>query len=73
MSDITAPDGTEGSDNSGSDRAAVFLVVVDNSPEMGVALRWASLRARRTGGRVGLVRVRRGADFQHGAAVGNLM
>ncbi|MEK9899883.1 MAG: universal stress protein [Rhodospirillaceae bacterium] len=73
MSDITAPDGTEGSDNSGSDRAAVFLVVVDNSPEMGVALRWASLRARRTGGRVGLVRVIRGADFQHWAAVGNLM
>jgi len=73
MSDITAPDGTEGSDHSGSDRAAVFLVVVDNSPEMGVALRWASLRARRTGGRVGLVRVIRGADFQHWAAVGNLL
>lgn len=73
MSDITATIGTEGSDNSSSDRAAVFLVVVDNSPEMGVALRWASLRACRTGGRVGLVRVIRGADFQHWAAVGNLM
>ena len=30
------------------ERAAVFLVVVDNSPEMHVALRWASLRARRS-------------------------
>ena len=56
-----------------AERPAVFLVVVDNSPEMGVALRWASLRARRTGGRVGLVRVIRPADFQHWAAVGNLM
>ena len=55
------------------DRPAIFLVVVDNSPEMGVALRWASLRARRTGGKVGLVRVIRKADFQHWAAVGNLM
>lgn len=55
------------------ERPAVFLVVVDNTPEMGVALRWASRRARRTGGRVGLVRVIRPADFQHWAAVGNLM
>ncbi|MBO6782035.1 MAG: universal stress protein [Alphaproteobacteria bacterium] len=54
-------------------RPAVFLVVVDNSPEMHVALRWASLRARRTGGRVGLMRAIRPADFQHWAAVGNLM
>ena len=51
----------------------VFLVVVDNSPEMKVALRWACLRARRTGGRVGLLRVIDKADFQHWAAVGNLM
>ncbi|MGB0571897.1 MAG: universal stress protein [Alphaproteobacteria bacterium] len=61
------------SDKPTGDRAAVFLVVVDNSPEMRVALRWASLRARRTGGRVGLVRVIRDSDFQHWAAVGNLM
>lgn len=51
----------------------VFLVVVDNSPEMKVALRWACLRARRTGGRVGLLRVIDKADFQHWAAVGDLM
>lgn len=51
----------------------VFLVVVDNSPEMKVALRWACLRARRTGGRVGLLRVVDKADFQHWAAVGDLM
>ena len=51
----------------------VFLVVVDNTPEMQVALRFASLRAKRTGGRVGLLRVIRKADFQHWAAIGNLM
>lgn len=55
------------------DTPNVFLVVVDNSPEMKVALRWACLRARRTGGRVGLLRVVDKADFQHWAAVGDLM
>jgi nucleotide-binding universal stress UspA family protein len=73
MSDSAAPDSTLGHSEAAGDRPAVFLVVVDNTPEMRVALRWASLRARRTGGRVGLVRVIRPADFQHWAAVGNLM
>ena len=51
----------------------VFLVVVDDTPEMRVALRYACLRARHTGGRVALLRVIDPADFQHWAAVGNLM
>ena len=33
----------------------VFLVVVDNSPELGVALRYACVRAKKTGGRVALL------------------
>ncbi|MBS27306.1 MAG: universal stress protein [Alphaproteobacteria bacterium] len=73
MSDSPSPDIEASNDKPATERSAVFLVVVDNSPEMRVALRWASLRARRTGGRVGLVRVIREADFQHWAAVGNLM
>jgi len=73
MTDSTAPDSTLGYRAAPGDRPAVFLVVVDNSPEMRVALRWASLRARRTGGRVGLLRVIRPSDFQHWAAIGNLM
>jgi nucleotide-binding universal stress UspA family protein len=73
MSDSTPINRPQESDRSTGERAAIFLVVVDNSPEMRVALRWASLRARRTGGRVGLVRVIRESDFQHWAAVGNLM
>ena len=51
----------------------IFLVVVDDSPEMRAALRFACGRARRTGGRVGLLRVFEQADFQHWAAVGQLM
>lgn len=58
---------------SAMDQPNVFLVVVDNSPEMRVALRFAARRAKRTGGRVGLLRVVRKADFQHWAAIGNLM
>lgn len=63
----------QGDRRDGVPNGGIFLVVVDDSPEMGVALRYASLRARRTGGRVGLLRVIEPADFQHWAAIGNLM
>ncbi len=51
----------------------VFLVVVDDSAEMARALRFACRRARKTGGRVALLRVIEPADFQHWQAVGELM
>ncbi len=51
----------------------LFLVIADDSPELEAALTFACLRARNTGGRVGLLRVIEPADFQHWAAVGNLM
>lgn len=51
----------------------VFLVVVDESEEMPVALHFACRRARSTGGRVALLYVSSPADFQHWAAVGDLM
>jgi len=51
----------------------VFLVVVDDSPELAVALRYACLRAKKTGGRVALLYVIEPADFQHWMAVGELM
>ncbi|MEM7223487.1 MAG: universal stress protein [Pseudomonadota bacterium] len=51
----------------------VFLVVVDDTPEMDVALRFACRRARNTGGRVALLYVVEPADFQHWMSVGNLM
>ena len=55
----------------GPDR--VFLVVVDDSEEMSVALRFACRRAQHTGGRVALLYVVEPADFQHWMAVGDLM
>jgi len=54
-----------------SDR--VFLVVVDETEEMKVALRFACQRARGTGGRVALLYVIEPADFQHWMAVEDLM
>lgn len=51
----------------------VFLVVVDNSPELKVALRYASLRARNTGGRVALLYVLEPTEFQHWMSVEELM
>lgn len=54
-------------------RERVFLVVVDESEEMSVALHFACRRARHSGGRVALLYVTSPADFQHWAAVGDLM
>lgn len=51
----------------------IFLVVVDESEEMPVALRYAALRARRTGGRVALLYVIEPTDQQHWMAVESLM
>lgn len=51
----------------------VFLVVVDESPELGVALRYACMRAKKTGGRVALLYVIEAADFQQWAGVNELM
>lgn len=50
-----------------------FLVVADETEEMRSALRYACRRARNTGGRVALLRVVEPAEFQHFAAIGNLM
>jgi nucleotide-binding universal stress UspA family protein len=51
----------------------VFLVVVDDTEEMQVALRFACMRAKNTGGRVALLYVVEPADFQHFASIGDLM
>lgn len=51
----------------------VFLVVVDQSEELRVALHFAARRAMRTGGRVALLSIQEPAEFQHWMAVGDLM
>jgi nucleotide-binding universal stress UspA family protein len=51
----------------------VFLVVVDESDEMRVALRYAARRAQHTGGRVALLYVIEPTELQHWMAVETLM
>ena len=51
----------------------VFLVVVDDTQEMQLALYYACLRARRSGGRVALLEVLEPGEFQHWMSVGDLM
>lgn len=50
-----------------------LLVVVDDTPECRVALRYASLRAKHTGGGVTLLRVLEPVDSAHWLAIGKLM
>ncbi len=51
----------------------VFLVVVDDTEEMRVALRYACRRAAHTNGRVALLYVVESSEFQHWMSVGDLM
>lgn len=55
------------------DKQRVFLVVVDDSPELKVALHYACLRAQHTGGRVALLYVIEPIDSQGWMAVEELM
>jgi len=67
--------GTEEAANAASaaKRDRIFLVVVDDSPERGVALRYACLRARKGGGRVALLRVIEPVGLVEWAGVGVMM
>jgi len=51
----------------------IFLVVVDESPEMRNALRYACRRAKRTGGRVALLYVMDPPEVQQWGGVADLM
>jgi hypothetical protein len=51
----------------------IFLVVLDETAEMDVALKYASYRARNTGGRVALLAVTETTDFEHWMAVEDIM
>ncbi len=54
-------------------RDRVFLVVVDDSPERAVALRYASLRAAKSGGRVALLRVVEPVEQAEWAGIGAMI
>lgn len=55
------------------DKARIFLVVVDESPELKVALRFASLRAKRSHGRVALLYVLEPSETQAWIAIEDLI
>ena len=63
----------ENKSTAAAENERIFLVVVDDSDEMAVALRFASRRAKKSNGRVALLYVVEPADFQHWLSVGNLM
>lgn len=71
MNDNPQPTATPPANDPAPDR--VFLVVVDKSEEHKVALRYAALRAKHTGGRVALLYVIEPGDFQAFGAVEDLM
>lgn len=54
-------------------RRRTFLVVVDESPELHAAARFAARRAARTGGRVALLSVIEPVEGSHWMFVGNLI
>ena len=54
-------------------RDRVFLVVVDDSPERAVALKYACLRAAKSGGRVALLRVLEPVEQSEWANIGAMM
>jgi hypothetical protein len=72
---MPAGDGTEEAEASttAAKRDRVFLVVVDDSPERAVALKYACLRARKGGGRVALLRVVEPVGLVEWAGVGVMM
>jgi nucleotide-binding universal stress UspA family protein len=63
---------TRGSDGKPASER-VFLVVIDDSPEMRVALRYAANRARHVGGRVVLLHVFERTGRQHWGAMEDVM
>jgi nucleotide-binding universal stress UspA family protein len=56
-----------------TDAVRKFLVVVDETPECKVAVRFAARRAQHTGGRVSLLCVAAPADFQQWQGVEEIM
>jgi len=51
----------------------VFLVVVDETPELKLAIRYACLRARKTGGRVAMLHVTQPEDMQEWIGISRLI
>src|ERR1700757_5312753 len=70
---MTAPTPSAPATGNPKPQERVFLVVVDESEELSVALRYAARRAQHTGGRVALLYVIEPSDLQQWMAVETLM
>ena len=66
---MTETPSTTETDSEGPSNDRIFLCVVDSTEEVQVAIRFASRRAWRTGGRVAMLYVMEPADFQHWMSV----
>jgi nucleotide-binding universal stress UspA family protein len=68
---------TESTEGTAAETAAlsarVFLVVIDDTPELKLAIRYACLRARKTGGRVAMLHVTSQEDMQEWIGVSRLI
>jgi nucleotide-binding universal stress UspA family protein len=73
MSDTNSDNDSNPPADATSAKERVFLVVVDDSEEMKVALHFACRRSKTSGGRIALLHVQEPADFQHWMAVEEIM
>jgi nucleotide-binding universal stress UspA family protein len=64
MAETDAPQSSAAPEAAPVSPGRVFLVVIDESPELKLAIRYACLRARKTGGRVAMVHVTAPEDMQ---------
>jgi hypothetical protein len=71
MAETESPEGR--SQESTSAAARVFLVVVDDTPELKLAIRYACLRAKKTNGRVAMLHVTAQEDMQEWIGVSRLI
>jgi nucleotide-binding universal stress UspA family protein len=69
----TSPKPAEAALETAPSAGRVFLVVVDESPELKLAIRYACVRARKTNGRVAMVHVTAQEDMQEWIGVSRLI
>jgi nucleotide-binding universal stress UspA family protein len=73
MAETDAPQTSSAAPEAALSAGRVFLVVVDDSPELKLAIRYACVRARKTGGRVAMVHVTAPEDMQEWIGVSRLI
>jgi nucleotide-binding universal stress UspA family protein len=71
MADTEATEGKPA--ESTAPTARVFLVVIDDTPELKIAIRYACLRAKKTNGRVAMLHVTAQEDMQEWIGVSRLI